>query len=245
MALLALGAIYLLGVNRVLFVPLNELSLVTGASLWAHITVLGDTLVLLTLLLPLVYRFPRLVWAALFAAIVALLASHGLKELLDVARPARVLGEDGIQVIGRVLRRGAFPSGHTTAAFTIAGVLTFGLRSRVVLVGAIAAATLVGLSRIVVGAHWPADVAGGAVVGWLSAAAGSWLAARSRWTLTGPARLAAGVFLGAGALWLLDYDTGYPRARAFQQLIAVAALAAVLTDFLWMRRRGKTGSRTG
>ena len=195
-ALLVLGAIYLLGVNRVLFVPLNELSLVTGAALWAHITVLGDTLVLLTLLLPLVCRHPRLVWAALFAAIVALLASHGLKDLLDVARPARVMGEDEIQIIGRVLRRGAFPSGHTTAAFTIAGVLAFGLRSRWVLGLAIVVATLVGLSRIVVGAHWPADVAGGAALGWLSAAAGSWLAARSRWTQTGSARVAAAVFLG-------------------------------------------------
>jgi undecaprenyl-diphosphatase len=62
----------------------------------------------------------------------------------------------------------SFPSDHAAAAFAIAfAVLAFSRRGGIAFLGA---ATLVGLSRIGLGMHYPGDVLAGAVVGWLAAA---------------------------------------------------------------------------
>lgn len=65
----------------------------------------------------------------------------------------------------------SFPSNHTTNNFCAATLLTLFYRRR----GAwyFLAATLVGYSRVYVGAHWPSDVLASAflAVGWVSAAA--------------------------------------------------------------------------
>jgi undecaprenyl-diphosphatase len=68
-----------------------------------------------------------------------------------------------------------FPSDHTTAAFAIAVVLliVLGLRTLPVLVAAIA----LGVSRVVVGVHYPGDVIAGALVG-SAAAVVAWLVIR-------------------------------------------------------------------
>jgi membrane-associated phospholipid phosphatase len=61
----------------------------------------------------------------------------------------------------------SFPSGHTTTAFALCFVIGFlSPRSFPWMLGL---AVLIGVSRIVVGAHYPTDVIGGAVVGTLGA----------------------------------------------------------------------------
>jgi undecaprenyl-diphosphatase len=61
----------------------------------------------------------------------------------------------------------SFPSDHAAAAFAIAfAVLAF---SRWGGVAFLAAATLVGLSRIALGLHYPSDVLAGLLVGWAAA----------------------------------------------------------------------------
>jgi undecaprenyl-diphosphatase len=61
----------------------------------------------------------------------------------------------------------SFPSDHAAAAFAIAfAVLAF---SRPAGLGFLAGATLIGVSRIALGLHYPSDVLAGAVVGWASA----------------------------------------------------------------------------
>ena len=57
----------------------------------------------------------------------------------------------------------SFPSGHSTNAATVFGALAVNLRRRWATVLAIALPLLTGISRFVVGAHYPTDV----LVGWL------------------------------------------------------------------------------
>ncbi len=60
----------------------------------------------------------------------------------------------------------SFPSGHTTAAFAVASVLAYGYRDKIwVGLTSYTIATLVGISRIHDGKHWPTDVIGGAALG--------------------------------------------------------------------------------
>ena len=58
----------------------------------------------------------------------------------------------------------SFPSDHAAVAFAIAfGVLAFSRRAGILF---LAAATLISLSRIALGLHYPSDVLAGALVGW-------------------------------------------------------------------------------
>jgi undecaprenyl-diphosphatase len=100
--------------------------------------------------------------AALGAAAVALLVNQVISHIWNRPRPF-VAHPDTVHVL---LSRGtdpSFPSDHAAAAFAIAAVLVVVHRRLGVLVLLLAA--LVGYARVYVGAHYPGDVAGGAVIG--------------------------------------------------------------------------------
>lgn len=213
---------------------------------WSAVTVLGDTLVALVLLLFLLHRRPDLVWAVLLASLPATLLTHGIKGALDLARPFAVLGEQ-VHVIGPFLKAGSFPSGHTTTAFVVATVLIAGLESTLLRRWMLALALLVGLARIAVGAHWPMDVLGGIVCGWVSGALGVYGVRRTHWhARAGVQRFMQGLLV-ACALWLFwGYDSRYPLARPFEQLLAFAALLAFLLPGVNLRAPrvpSETGSK--
>jgi len=66
-------------------------------------------------------------------------------------------------VIGKKPGSWSFPSGHTAASFASAWVLSTVWPSRAPIFAVLAA--IVGLSRVYVGAHYPGDVASGAIAG--------------------------------------------------------------------------------
>ncbi len=225
LALLALLPLSDVARNQALFLSLNHAVALLPDALWSMLTVLGDTLVALTLLLILLNRHPQIVLAVLLASLPAMLLSHGLKEAFDMARPYAVLG-DQVHIIGCVLKARAFPSGHTTTIFVLAAVLVGSLRSTRVSTLLLIGAVLVGFSRIAVGAHWPLDVVGGIVCGWLSGLIGLDWARRVNWADRPRVRVGMRLLLMACALKLyFDYTSGYPLARPFEQAIALLALA--------------------
>ncbi len=89
-----------------------------------------------------------------------------LKVSLDFPRPLAVLGAL-VHVIGAPEYRYSFPSGHSAFAFLLAASLSPGTRAPVRIV-LWCFACGVALSRVVVGAHFPADIVGGALLGVLA-----------------------------------------------------------------------------
>ncbi|HEC12898.1 MAG TPA: phosphatase PAP2 family protein [Acidiferrobacteraceae bacterium] len=204
--------------NQALFILLN--GAVGGEILWSHVTLLGDALVALVLLSPFVGRRPEILWSALLATLLAVLWVHGMKELLQVLRPAAVLEASEIVIIGPTHRLSAFPSGHSTTIFTLVGVVVVCLRQSSWAIGLLTLAALVALSRVMVGAHWPLDILGGAFGGWLAALGGVWLNQRMPWGRGRIVQGLIGLFLAVAAVWLFQFDTGYSLAMGFQRVLA-------------------------
>jgi membrane-associated phospholipid phosphatase len=214
------------GRNPEVFAWLNALGPRTSDLLWANLTILGDTVVALTLCLPLWRRRPDLLWALAIGALLATAWVHVLKPIVDAPRPPAVLG-DAVHVIGPAYRAGSFPSGHATTIFAVAGLYSLGLRSPAVTALALALATLAAMSRSVVGVHWPLDVLAGMFGGWLSAALGLAVARRLGFGLKPAVQWVIALLLGGCAMALLaGHRTGYPQALWLQRAVALVCLAA-------------------
>jgi membrane-associated phospholipid phosphatase len=206
--LAAFIAVLVMHQNLPLFQALNAIGPLTSDRFWANITVLGDTVVALALCLPLWQRRADLTWAIVLGALLSSVWVHALKPVVHVPRPPAVLGEQ-VHVIGKAYRKHAFPSGHSTTIFALAGLVALGMApgasrrrvmrqapeassaspldvrqppcatARICAVIAVALALLAAMSRCVVGVHWPLDVLAGAFGGWISAALGLALAQRT------------------------------------------------------------------
>lgn len=220
----AFVALWAMGTNEAWFYRLNGWSEVTGPQLWAGITIFGDALVLLALALPILWYRPQWAWALLVAAIVTTVVTHTMKPWLALPRPAAVLGADAITIIGSELRAKAMPSGHAAAALTLAGALVPALKGRGPRTVVLVLMTLVALSRVVVGAHWPMDVMAGALIGWLSGMIALRLMGDRAWMTN---RVAVGIlavaFAGC-AVALFFARTGYPGTYGIQVAVGIACL---------------------
>jgi membrane-associated phospholipid phosphatase len=220
-ALAGLVALWGLGANQPLFLMLNPAP--GNERAWSLLTILGDSLTAFCLLLAVARRRPDIAAAGLIAAVFATLFTQVPKDLLDAARPAAVLGEQ-VRVIGPVLKHGAFPSGHTASAFVMLALAAAFLRHRAWFLILLPLAALIGVSRIVVGAHWPQDVLAGAAAGWVAGMAGVWLA--QGMGLKGLNGWAKGFLLLAAAYYLTSYDSRQPGMDSLEKAFALAALLA-------------------
>jgi membrane-associated phospholipid phosphatase len=162
------------------------------------------------LLLPLVYWcIDRRIGIGL--AYVSLFSSwlnNVIKYLLAIPRPA-----DPRLSIPYPKPDPSFPSGHTQNAVATWGYLAVRIRKRAMTVVAILLIVLIGLSRIVLGVHFPQDVVGGWLIGlllllafvWAEPRVSRWLAAQSR-----VVQLALAVLVPLALIFLHPADTaGY------------------------------------
>ena len=225
------GSLIVLGMNgnRVLFAMVNTSQPFLGDSFWLHITMLGDSAILLVLFLPFIGKNPHLLWHMVLAAILAAIVVVLIKNGLGLPRPLSVLGPDSVYVIGPELSKKSFPSGHTAAAFTILSVLWMRGVPMMLVLPATILAILVAYSRLVVGAHWPLDVASGALFGWLAGVAVDHLAFKWQWGVTKTGQLAVAILLVVAFFWvILRPDTGHGSTLLMQYSIAIISLLASL-----------------
>lgn len=106
-------------------------------------------------------RDRRATLALVLATMVALRLDNVLKEIIDRPRPPRLV--EGLHVRETISGHG-FPSGHATMAFALAASVHPVVPRRWRWLPW-TLALVVGLARMHVGVHWPADVVGGAALG--------------------------------------------------------------------------------
>jgi undecaprenyl-diphosphatase len=119
----------------------------------------------------------RIAVAAAASAAVALAIGAVLSHLVDRARPF-VAHPGSVHMFGRHAADAGFPSDHATASFAIAVAIL--LRSRRWGIVAVALATLLSLTRVAIGVHYPTDVLAGAALGSATAIALAWTPVRTR-----------------------------------------------------------------
>jgi membrane-associated phospholipid phosphatase len=232
MLILVLG-IALLHLNLPLFLCFNSLSQYTGAWFWANITIFGDTLVFVVLFLPFIRRSPQLIYAMLLALILSTLLVQIPKHIFDVPRPAGIVSETKITIIGPDYRHNAFPSGHSATIFCLYMLFLQYLRSSYGKVLLLLLSTVVMLSRVVVGIHWPMDVTTGAIIGLLSGYAAGDMVNNYLAKIPPLLHLIISILLILCAIALLIlYNTYYPQAFWLQRLIALICLGIGMTEFI-------------
>lgn len=103
-------------------------------------------------------------------SMIALTASHIpvaiFKRKLHRLRPYLVLPK--ANVVPKPLKDHSFPSGHTTAIFSV--TVPFMIASPLLSIALLPLAVMIGLSRIYLGLHYPSDVIAGGLVGTTAAA---------------------------------------------------------------------------
>jgi len=235
-AMAALALLLALGDNVPLFYFMNRIMAHASDGLWIHLSLLGDGQLVILFVLPFLGRRPDVVWQYLLATLLAGLFVYGMKELFSTLRPPAILLPGSFHLIGPDLQNNAFPSGHTTAFFVLAGLVClqrtdelgkFGVWIKFVM---LLLAIFVGFSRIANGVHWPLDVLGAALGGWIVAVVAVWLAQHWRAGLNAWAQRAFALIvtpLSVWAVWSLwqNYDDVYPGTGLMKILLLAICLA--------------------
>jgi undecaprenyl-diphosphatase len=158
--------------NHKLFMAINHGTLPLLDAVMPVITLLGGPrqVYLYGVILLTVYFVKRKAMPAPYIAVFFLATFSGLgaesllKHFFRVPRPPFAFGAENVRVLGYVGNSYSFPSGHAIFSFMAAFVLGHGRGWRWQ-APLFLFAVLVAWSRIYVGAHYPLDVAAGAVVG--------------------------------------------------------------------------------
>ncbi len=208
------------------FIAINSRGNIADEKVWSFITLMGDTGILWPMLLIFSITSMKTIYAVLAAVPMGGFLSVLLKKLFDSPRPSGLLESVDIHVIGPVLTTHSYPSGHTITIFAAisAIVLSYSIQAKLLgsifKIGLFIFATVVGISRIMVGAHWPLDCLAGACVGWISGVTGIYL---SRKYLLKIANQNIN-FVAVALLWVLSIWNFY---REFDY--ALSNLAAIVS----------------
>jgi membrane-associated phospholipid phosphatase len=247
--------------NESLFHAVNRLGPAAPAA-WSALSIAGLALSAWIYLTAFADTVPERVAQLLWGIVLGGLTASWIKHHLPSPRPYLALGAEHLNVVGAPLSAGSMPSGHSAMAFAMLAVLIaerrrFGERSAV---GGFLASRLglalvallalgIALSRLAVGAHWPADamVGGGLGLVFGCLAPHAWPVGAMTRLLSRPlgCRLMAAGFVACALCiaatpavldatglvdrkWARNLLPGYPLAAPLQMALAVVALAGVV-----------------
>ncbi|MFW6140388.1 MAG: phosphatase PAP2 family protein [Acidobacteriota bacterium] len=227
------GFVVLTNSNKELFFLINQISTFTGDKLWVVLNFFSDGLVSFVILLPFIYRKPRLIWAVFIAAVLFAVFGQGIKHLTRIPRPPQIFSQDEFHLIGPDWGYNSFPSGHAFTAFNLAGVFSLTIRKNWIRFLLVGLASIAAVSRVVAGVHWPADILAGAAMGWITIWIGLEISKKTRWAWKGLGRkiMGAVLIMGCVILFVVDY-TGYENIMGFQRIMAVLFLLAGGHEYL-------------
>ena len=103
------------------------------------------------------------------AAVTATSVAANLAAKRAVPRRRPIRSDDGARSEARMPSSSSFPSGHTASAFAFATAVTADVPELTPLVYGMA--TLIGVSRVETGVHYPSDVIGGGLLGLIAGTA--------------------------------------------------------------------------
>lgn len=202
------------------------------------------TLSILLLIAGWVFEKPPIKMVAIQSLIahgLAALLANGLKHLIGRPRPKFVHSGDWQMTLSWASGLDSFPSGHSTASFAVATVLSkrFPLFAPL----CIPIALFVALSRVLRGSHFPTDVLGGAVIGILSGFIAMAPLRQWRASMQDGLRYAA---MGASAVFALLWVLSRRMEDGLAGILFLALGAGAVAGGLWLRRthwicRGQTG----
>jgi len=147
--------------NRPIFSALNGLHSPWSDQVWLALTTTGDGFILALILGAFLLVNPRVTVLGLGLILASSACVHAIKWALPLPRPVEAL--EWIHVVGPVLRHGSFPSGHSASAFAAAIAIASYWRSSTGTALVLVGASLISVSRIFVGAHFPLDVLAGTI----------------------------------------------------------------------------------
>jgi len=230
-------ALWLFAPEPQLFRRINASTQALPELFWVSFNLLGNGWAIFALACPLLLLAPRLLTAALCAGAIAGVISRVLKHTLEMPRPPSILDPASFFILGKPLASLSMPSGHTLTAFAILTAFYFALEAhkRGAYRWLFVVATLAGVARIAVGAHWPADVCAGAAIGLFSGVAGVRLTQSIPTRALQPKSWLMRIISATGLVGvyiLLTTTIDFPQSRPVQFVAAGIALISI-SWFTW------------
>lgn len=224
-----------LGGHHFAFIEINSFSSQIPPALLENITVFGDGTFLLPLVLLLANRHVRLHWAILFTSLLSAIVVNLLKDYFAISRPPAVLSSEAFNLIGRAYHARSFPSGHSATAFLLATVCFCYTKNMYFKVTFMLLAILVGLSRILIGVHWPIDVLVGGALGIVLGLIGIIVTEKWKLGLRAPVHLLMlGLMIISCVVIFVD-GNDYKLAMPMLYIVAVAALVQTIRNYFWVK----------
>ena len=221
--------IQFLDLNQSLFLKLNHAAQFMPISWWGYLTYMGDGIAVGCILAVVFRKDPRIALVGIVAVLISGLIVQILKSYLSIPRPAGILSLDEFYLYGDILKSRAFPSGHSSTAFSLMGTFFYACDNNKQGWLFFSAALLIAFSRVAIGIHWPADILAGSMIG---LAVIYFISIKLKtYTLGFKIELSTGIFLFLICIGIFFYDPHMPGMQMLQWLLGLGGMTCIISRF--------------